>query len=418
MRVAVLGAGVVGVSSAWFLAGMGHEVVVLERACGVARETSFANGGQISVSHAEPWANPHAPWQVLKWLWRDDAPLLFRPQLDPAQWRWILGFLRECLPGRSACNMRQMAALGSYSLETLRQLREETGIAYQQRACGILTLLYDKRQLARARHGAGQLNALGINQQILPPDAVATLEPALAHLVPQLAGVSWSPDDESGDVHLFTEALAQAAAVRGVEFRFNTRVNALEAARGEMIGVSVTTPEGDYQRVEADAYVLALGSYSPLLTAPLGLRLPIYPTKGYSATVPVVNEAVAPSVSVTDEAHKVVFSRLGDTLRLAGTAELSGYSSHLNPLRCQALLQRGRALFPEGCDWGAARFWTGLRPSTPGNVPLIGASPIRGLYLNTGHGTLGWTEGPGSGRAIAELISGRQPALDFAFCRA
>ncbi|WP_199153105.1 D-amino acid dehydrogenase [Chromobacterium sp. ASV23] len=415
MRVAVLGAGVVGVSTAWFLARMGHEVVVLERACGAARETSFANGGQLSVSQSEPWANPRAPWQVLRWLWRDDAPLLFRPRLEPAQWRWIADFLLECLPGRDHGNTRQMVALGLYSRDAMRQLREETGIAYRRLSRGILTLHYTAGQLALAERAAVRMRRLGVDKRILAPDQLLALEPALASALPQLAGASWCPDDESGDVHLFTRGLAEAAAGLGVEFRYNTRINALETTAGAVSAVSVTGPDGSYQRVTADAYVLALGSHSPLLTAPLGLRLPIYPAKGYSATVPVKSLVAAPMVSITDEAHKLVFSRLGDELRIAGTAELSGYSSHLHPARCAALLRRGQALFPGACDWDAARFWTGLRPATPGNVPLIGKSGIGKLYLNTGHGTLGWTEGAGSGRALAEIISGRKPQLDFAF---
>ncbi|UTH76779.1 D-amino acid dehydrogenase [Chromobacterium sp. IIBBL 290-4] len=415
MRVAVLGAGVVGVSTAWFLARMGHEVVVLERASGAARETSFANGGQLSVSQSEPWANPRAPWQVLRWLFRADAPLLFRPRLDPAQWRWMADFLQECLPGRERRNMKQMVALGMYSRDAMRQLREETGITYRRLARGILTLHYDVCQLRHAERAAAAMRGQGVDKRMLTPGQVLELEPALGPALPHLCGASWCPDDESGDVHLFTRSLSESAAGLGVEFRFNTRINALEMADGAVSGVSVTAEDGSYQRVTADAYVLALGSHSPLLTGPLGLRLPIYPAKGYSATVPVKSIAAAPMVSITDEAHKVVFSRLGDELRIAGTAELSGYSSSLNQVRCQALIRRGQALFPDACDWEAARFWSGLRPATPGNVPLIGNSGIGRLYLNTGHGTLGWTEGAGSGKALAELISGRRPQLDFAF---
>ena len=416
MRVAVLGAGVVGVSTAWFLARMGHEVVVLERACGAARETSFANGGQLSVSQSEPWANPRAPWQVLRWLWRDDAPLLFRPRLDPSQWRWAAGFLRECLPGRHLANMRQMVALGLYSRDAMRQLRDETDISYRRLSRGILSLHYDSGQLRSAERSAAHLQALGVDKRVLSPGQLLALEPALEPVLPQLAGASWCPDDESGDVHLFTRGLAEAAAGLGVEFRYNTRINALETADGAVAAVSVTAPDGSYQQVQADAYVLALGSHSPLLAAPAGLRLPIYPAKGYSATVPVKSLVAAPMVSITDEACKLVFSRLGNELRIAGTAELAGYSSSLNPVRCQALIRRGRALFPDACDWDAARFWSGLRPATPGNVPLIGKSALGRLYLNTGHGTLGWTEGAGSGRALAEIISGKRPRLDFAFC--
>ena len=418
MRVVVLGAGVIGVATAWFLAEKGHQVVVVDRASGAARETSFANGGQISVSQSEPWANPRAPWRVLRWLLREDAPLLFRPRLDARQWRWGLDFLRECLPGRSERNMRQMVALGLYSRDTLRAVRQQLGIDYQQLQHGILTVLFTDAELAQARTGCAQLQALGVEKRLLTPQQALQREPALERILPQLRGACWSPDDESGNVHLFTVALAQACALRGVEFRFQTRVNALECADGAVSGVSITTADGAYERIDADAYVLALGSYSPLLAAQAGLRLPVYPAKGYSATLPILDAAAAPLASITDEAHKVVVSRLGDELRIAGTAELSGYSTHLEPRRCDLLLQRGRALFGDACDWERARFWSGLRPATPGNVPLIGPSRLRRLYLNTGHGTLGWTEGAGSGRALADIISGETPALDFAFCRA
>ena len=415
MKVVVLGSGVVGVSTAWFLARAGHEVVVLDRASGPARETSFANGGQISVSQSEPWANPSAPWQIMQWLLRDDAPLLFRLRLDPAQWRWCWQFLLECRGSRAERNMRQMLALGRYSRDTLQFLRAELNLDYQQQTRGIVSLFHTQRQLDEAAHIAAQMRELGMDKHIISREELARIEPALAGIAPTLAGASYCPSDESGDVHLYTCAMAEHAARAGVEFRFNTRINALEAEGGRITGVSVNLPEGNYRRVSADAYVLALGSYSPLLAAPLGLRLPIYPWKGYSATLPLRDPATAPVASITDEAYKVVISRLGKRLRIAGTAELAGYSSSLNAVRCQALIKRGQALMPEVADWEAAEFWSGLRPATPGNVPLIGRSPYANLYFNTGHGTLGWTEGAGSGRALAEIISGRTPPIDFAF---
>ncbi|TDR78345.1 D-amino acid dehydrogenase [Paludibacterium purpuratum] len=418
MKVVVLGAGVVGVSTAWFLACDGHEVEVIERASGPARETSFANGGQISVSQSTPWAHPGAPWQILRWLGRDDSPLLFRPGLDPAQWRWIMGFLRECLPGRFDRNMRQMLALGKYSRDTFAELRQSLGLSYDQLSRGIVTLVGTQRELDEAAATCRVMQDYGVAKRVISRSELLELEPALAPVAPRLAGATFCPDDESGDVHQFTVQLAQHAAQRGVRFRFNTRVNALESAGGKVYGVSVTDADGQYRTVAADAFVLALGSFSPLLARTVGLTLPVYPTKGYSATVPVREARLAPQVSITDEDCKIVVTRLGETIRIAGTAELAGYSSHLNAARCQALLSRTRLLLDEACaDWAQASFWTGLRPSTPGNVPLIGRTRLANLYLNTGHGTLGFTEGPGSGRALAELISGRTLPFEFDFCR-
>lgn len=418
MRVAVLGAGIVGISTAWFLRQAGHEVVVVERGSGPARETSFANGGQISVSQSEPWAHPTTPWQVLKWLPCDDAPLLFRPRFDPQQWRWIAGFLGQCRSSRHAANLKAMVALGRYSQQTFAQLRQAVQPSYAHRQQGILALLFDRQGVRHAEQACRLLAAEGIHRELISVSEAVAREPALAGIAPRMLAASWCESDESGDVHRFSSQLADACVAAGVEFYYQTRINALEPAGARIAQVSITGADGAYRSLAADAFVLALGSYSPLLLQPLGLRLPIYPLKGYSATVPVRDVRLAPQVSITDESHKLVFSRLDNELRIAGTAELSGYSSHLNPVRCAALLRRARELFGDACDWQAARFWSGLRPATPGNVPLIGRLKFDNLWLNTGHGTLGWTEGPGSGRALAELISGQTPALAFPFLRA
>ncbi|SCK07964.1 D-amino acid dehydrogenase [Vogesella sp. LIG4] len=417
MKVVVLGAGIVGISSAWFLRQAGHEVEVIDRASGPARETSFANGGQISVSQSEPWAHPATPWQVLKWLPRGDAPLLFRPRIDLQQWRWIAGFLGECRYSRHAANLKAMVALGRYSQQTFSELRQQLAPSYAHRQQGILALLFNRQGVRHAEHACRLLAAQGIRRELISVSEAVAREPALASIAPRLLAATWCESDESGDVHRFSRQLADACVAAGVTFRYQTRINALEPAGGRITRVSITGPDGSYDNVAADAFVLALGSHSPLLLQPLGLRLPVYPLKGYSATVPVLDGSLAPQVSITDESHKLVFSRLDDMLRIAGTAELSGYSSHLNPLRCAALLRRARELFGDACDWQAARFWSGLRPATPGNVPLIGRLRFDNLWLNTGHGTLGWTEGPGSGRALAALLSGQQPALDFPFLR-
>ncbi|WP_064576791.1 D-amino acid dehydrogenase [Cupriavidus gilardii] len=416
MKVIVMGAGVIGVASAWYLSKAGHEVVVLERNAGAARETSFGNGGQISVSHAEPWANPSAPLKLLSWLGREDAPLLFRLRADPAQWSWGLKFLRECPARRSTRNMIQLLNLGTYSRASLQALRAETGIEYDHLTHGILHFYTSQKEFDAAIEPARIMRELGCERRVIGPDEVVKLEPALASIAPRLAGATYTSEDESGDVHRFTTGLAALCEARGVRFRYGVRVQRLLAEGGRMRGVEIADETGAYTVEQADAYVLALGSFSPMLARPLGVKLDIYPAKGYSATLPVLDPERAPSVSLTDDEYKLVFSRLGDRLRIAGTAELNGYSMELNPVRCEAIVRRTLEIFPGVSRPELARYWTGLRPATPGNVPYIGASAVQGLYLNTGHGTLGWTHGCGSGRAIAELISGRVPEVDFGFC--
>ncbi|WP_024301405.1 D-amino acid dehydrogenase [Pseudogulbenkiania sp. MAI-1] len=416
MKVVVLGAGIIGVSTAWFLARDGHDVMVLERSAGVARETSFANGGQISVSHSEPWAQPSTPWKVFKWLLKEDAPLLYRPRLDSAQWAFALRFLRECLPERAHRNMLRMLALGRFSRETFALIRQETGVAFDHLERGIVTLFQSQQELERALRAAETMRAFGVEKREVSRAELVRIEPALAGYADRIAGATYCDSDQSGDIYKFTCGLAEAAAELGVEFRFSTRINALLTEGGDIAGVSVTRPDGLFETVTADAYVLALGSYSTPIARTAGLRLPIYPAKGYSVTLRVCNPEAAPTVALTEESYKVFMSRLGDRLRVAGTAELAGYSSTLNPVRCGLLVERARALFPDACDWeGDAQYWTGLRPASPGNVPLIGRTRYPRLYLNTGHGTLGWTEGPGSGRALADIIGGRRPPLDFPF---
>ncbi len=416
MKVIVMGAGVIGVASAWYLAKAGHEVVVLERNAGAARETSFGNGGQISVSHAEPWANPSAPLKMLRWLGKEDAPLLFRLRADPAQWSWGLKFLRECTAARSTHNMIQLLNLGTYSRASLQSLRDETGIQYDHLTRGILHFYTSQKEFDAAIEPARIMRELGCERQVIGADEVVRIEPALASIAPRLAGATYTSEDESGDVHRFTTRLAALCEARGVRFRYGVRVQKLHAQGGRMRGVEVADETGGYETLQADAYVLALGSFSPMLARPLGVKLDIYPAKGYSATLPVLDASRAPTTSLTDDEYKLVFSRFGDRLRIAGTAELNGYAMDLNPVRCEAIVRRTLEIFPGMSEPQLARFWTGLRPATPGNVPYIGASAVEGLYLNTGHGTLGWTHGCGSGRAIADIISARVPEVDFAFC--
>lgn len=419
MRVIVLGAGLLGTTSAHFLQQLGHEVTVIDRQATPGAETSFANGGQISVSHAEPWANPSAPLKVLQWLGREDAPLLFRLRADMRQWLWGLQFLRECTPARTRHNIEQIVSLGTYSRDTLQQLRRDTGIQYDQRTQGILHFYTSQKEFDGALAPAEQMRALGCERRVVSADEAVRLEPALAHIRPQLAGATYTAEDESGDANTFTRELARLAQAAGVQFRLGCHITALRTAGGAIDHVELTNAEGRFERLRADAYVLAMGSFSPLLAEPLGLRLPIYPAKGYSVTMPVRDADAAYQVSLTDDEYKLVFSRYtserGDRLRIAGTAELNGYGRDLNPVRCDAIVRRVEQLFPGAGDTRQAQFWTGLRPATPSNVPLIGKTKVGNLFLNTGHGTLGWTHACGSGKSIARIVSGLAPELDFAF---
>ena len=401
----VLGAGVIGVTSAWYLARAGHRVIVVERQPAAGMETSFANGGQISVSHAEPWANPHAPLRALTWMTREDAPLLFRFRRDAALLDWSLRFLRECTPARTRDNIRRIVALALYSRRQLQRLRAELALAYDHLARGILHLYTDHQEFAAALRAAAVMREFGCNRRCLSADECIAIEPALASARPLLVGGDYLDEDESGDAHRFTQELARHCAANGVEFRYGLSVERLTASGGRLSGVLAGG-----ELLQADAYVAALGSYTPLLLRPLGLHLPVYPAKGYSATVPLGEDSVAPTVSLTDDGHKLVFSRLGQRLRIAGTAEFNGYNLELNAVRCRALIERTTTLFPDLHPSGEIAFWCGLRPATPSNVPLVERSAaIANLYLNTGHGTLGWTMACGSAAVLADLISGRTP---------
>jgi D-amino-acid dehydrogenase len=416
MKVLVLGAGVIGTSTAWYLTQLGHEVTVIDRRDGAGLETSFANGGQVSACHAEPWANPGAPAQILRWLWRDDAPLLFRLRMDPAQWSWGLRFLAQCLPAKTRRNIGEIVKLSLYSRASLQQLRVDTSIQYDQLELGILHYYTDPAEFERAVASASVMREHGLDRDVKSVDEAIGIEPALAAARDKIVGATYTSSDESGDAHLFTVRLAKMAEEKGAHFLYGREIRAIQAQGGKVSGVTVR--HGEVEEVmKADAYVVALGSYSPLLTRPIGLTLPVYPAKGYSASVPIRDESKAPSVSLTDDSAKLVISRLGKRMRIAGTAELSGYSTDLNRVRCEALTNRMRDMLPDAAEYGEATFWTGLRPSTPSNVPIVGGTRFANLFLNTGHGTLGWTMAAGSGRALADIISGRKPEVDFKWSR-
>lgn len=415
MKVIVLGAGIVGTTAAWFLAKAGHQVTIIDRQPAAGLETSYANGGQISVSHAEPWAHPGAPLKVLKWMFREDAPLLFRPRADLRQWQWCLEFLRECTPARTRHNIKQMVNLGLYSRGQLRKLRAETGIEYDHLERGILHFYTSQQEFDAAQEPARIMREFGCELDMKTPDECVAIEPALAHARSNIVGGSLTPSDESGDAHLFTQRLAALCEKSGVQFVFGHNITHIAATGDTVSGVSVTGPDGRAMLISGDAYVVTLGSYGPHLLAPLGIRLMIYPAKGYSVTMPVADAKHAHQVSLTDDEYKLVYSRLGDRLRIAGTCELNGYDTGLNEVRCQAIIRRTEELFPGAGDTARAQFWAGLRPATPSNVPYIGKTKFTNLYLDTGHGTLGWTHGCGSGRAIADIVSGKTPEVDFAF---
>ncbi len=405
----VLGAGVVGVTTAWYLAKAGHEVVVVDRQPGAGLETSFANGGQISPCHAEPWANPSTPLKALRWMGVEDAPLVFRwRRWDPPLWAWSTRFLLNCPAGRARVNTDRTLRVAIYSRGCLQALRRETGIEYDQKTLGILHVYRDPHEFGHAVAAADLMGKFGLRRQVKTPDEAVAIEPALAAVHSQLAGAIFTPDDESGDAHKFTRKLAALCAERGVTFHYGTRIHGFEWSAGRIGAIST-----DRGRLRADAYVLALGSWSPQMARQVGLELPIYPAKGYSATLPVAEGAEAPCVSITDDEHKMVYSRLGDRLRCAGTAELAGWNDAMTRIRAEALVAHAKALFPRAGDFAEAELWAGLRPVTPDSVPILGPTRIDNLFLNTGHGTLGWTMSCGSGKVLADLISGRPADIDM-----
>lgn len=414
MHIAIVGAGLAGVTAAWYLRSSGHEVSVIDRDPGPALEASYANGGQISISHPEPWSNPGAPWLILKWLGRKDAPLRFRWPAEAERIHWGLQFLRECLPARSARNTVAIARLAAYSGEELRRLREATGIHYDELARGVLHLYFTRASL---RHGEAQfrvLQQLGIGARMLTPAECVTTEPALARVSPRLVGAMLGTADESGDAQRFTSELAARCTAAGVRFIYDAGVERIEHAKGRIKALHLLQ-QSRRETLGADAYVIAAGAWSPLLTRPLGERLAIYPVKGYSTTLTLRDPQRAPDVSLTDESRRIVCSRLGDKLRIAGTAELNGYDTDVDTERCAALLRWAEDIFPGVCELDEPNAWAGLRPTTPSNLPIIGRSRYANLYYNTGHGTLGWTLAAGSARALADLIDGRTPAVDFPF---
>ncbi|MDB5946412.1 MAG: D-amino acid dehydrogenase small subunit [Ramlibacter sp.] len=411
MRVLVLGAGVIGTTASYYLAQAGHDVTVLERQPGPGLETSFANAGEVSPGYSAPWAGPGVPLKAVKWLLMRHRPLVIRPQLDLHLVRWCLAMLRNCTASRYETNKSRMVRVAEYSRDALRQLRADTGIRYDERMQGTLQLFRTEHQLAGTGADIEVLRRFGVQWKLLDRDGCVLQEPALARVKDKFVGGLLLPGDETGDCFKFTGALAELARAAGVRFRFGTRIRGLRAA-GDRIE-AVETEQGPFT---ADAYLVALGSYSPLLLRPLGLKLPVYPVKGYSLTVPIGAPSSAmgraPESTVMDETHKVAITRLGDRIRAGGTAELSGYSPALHEARRRTLAHVVTDLFPAGGDMAQAIFWSGLRPMTPDGTPVLGPTMLRNLWLSTGHGTLGWTMATGSGQLLADWISGRPTGID------
>jgi len=425
MKTLVLGAGIIGISTAWHLAERGHEVTVVDRQPGAALETSFANAAQISVSYCEPWANRHAPAKLIKWMFRNDAPLLFRPQLDWQQWRWGLAFLAQCNDAAFERNVQQLVALGAYSHAALKDVVAATGIDYHRLERGIAHFYTDQKAFDDAAVAAGLMQKYGVDRKVVSRDELLAIEPAFRNF-DRIVGGTYTASDESGDARVFTQELAQRCAARGVRFLYGHDIERLETAGGSIEAVRVRDrATGTVQRLAADDVVAACGSYTAPLLRQVGVDLPIYPGKGYSATFKLKKPNDAPFVSSIDDEVKVAMSRLGDELRVAGTIEVSGYDATLDSQlaqdRCRMLAQRIENVLPGVCDTrlpeegGDPKFWTGLRPATPTNIPYIGRTKVGGLWVNAGHGTLGWTHGAGSGKAMAELIDGRMPRMNFKF---
>ncbi|WP_349961088.1 D-amino acid dehydrogenase [Rhizobium sp. ZPR3] len=406
MKVVVLGAGIIGVTSAYQLAKAGHEVTVIDRQQGPALETSFANAGEVSFGYCSPWAAPGIPMKAIKWLFMHHAPLILRPKVDGAMLSWLVKMLSNCTSERYAINKSRMLRLADYSRISLAEVREETGIAYDERMQGTLQLFRTQQQLDASAKDVKALAADGIPYEVLDPDGCIRVEPALTHVRGKIVGGLLTPKDETGDCFKFTNALAAKAVELGVNFQYGTTIKGLDVQGGQVRAVMT-----DRGRMDADAIVVALGSYSPLLLKPLGISLSVYPVKGYSLTIPITDASRAPESTVMDETYKIAITRLGDRIRVGGMAEISGYTNDLGLARRQTLEHSVTDLFPGG-DVAKASFWSGLRPMTPDGTPVIGPTKIKGLFLNTGHGTLGWTMSSGSARVISDLVSGRKPDID------
>ena len=409
MKVLVLGSGVIGVSAAYQLAMAGHEVTVIDRQPAAALETSYGNAGEVSPGYSAPWAGPGVPIKAIKWLLMQHRPLVIRPTVDLNLVRWGVAMLRNCTTARYELNKGRMVRLAEYSRDCLKELRAQTGIRYDERMQGTLQLFRTQDQLDGTAADIAILKRYGVGFELLDREGCIRHEPALANVRDKFVGGLLLPGDETGDCFKFTQNLAALAVKQGVQFRYGTPIKKLVLAGKQIDGV--VTGSGT---LKADAYLVALGSYSPLLLKHVGILIPVYPVKGYSITVPITDPGCAPESTVMDESHKVAVTRLGDRIRVGGTAELAGYTLQLHEARRRTLEHVVGDLFPGGGDAANASFWCGLRPMTPDGTPIVGATPLRGLFLATGHGTLGWTMAAGTGRVVADIVSGRRAQIDLA----
>lgn len=409
MKILVLGGGVIGVTTAYCLAKAGYDVTLLDRQTGPGLETSFANAGEISPGYASPWAAPGVPQKAVKWLMMRHAPLVLRPKLDMDMLVWLLSMLRNCTKARYAVNKGRMVRLAEYSRDKLIDLRAATAVSYDERTQGTLQLFRTQKQLDAIGKDTAVLKADGVPFEVLDIEGCVRAEPGLAHTRDLFVGGLRLPNDETGDCYKFTVALAKLAQKLGVKFRYGVTIKALRASSSRVEGVE--TNDGV---LTADRYVAALGSYTPHLLRPLGISAPVYPVKGYSITIPITDEAHAPVSTIMDETYKVAITRLGDRIRVGGMAEISGFSKDLPVARRLTLEKSVNDLFPGGGDLKAAKFWSGLRPMTPDGTPIIGPTKLANLFLNTGHGTLGWTMACGSAHVLADLIGGHEPEIDAA----
>ena len=426
MRVTVLGAGIIGVSTAWHLLERGHEVTLVDRQADAALETSFGNAAQISVSYCEPWANREAPLKALKWMFDPEGPLKFRPQLDPAQWKWGLQFLAQCNDTAFERNVAQLVALGQYSHSALKAIVASTGIQYHRLTKGIAHYYTSQQSFDDAGSAAEVMRRHGVARRVVSRDELLRIEPALRGFADRIVGGTYTESDESGDCRAFTQKLLRLCQARGLQTLMEYDIERIHTQGGEVQNVQVRDRiGGQVRQLQADAFVVACGSYTTALLKQVGVNVPIYPGKGYSATLPLLRPDQAPSVSLLDDQMKCAVSRLGNQLRVAGTIELGGFDMRLDtPLartRSRMLVRRIEQVFPGVADTrtpeegGDPQFWCGLRPATPTNIPLMGRTRVGKLWVNAGHGTLGWTHGAGSGKALAELVSGEQPAMNFNF---
>ena len=407
MKVLVLGGGVIGVASAYYLAKAGHEVTVVDRQAGPALETSFGNAGEVSPGYSSPWAGPGVPIKAIKWMLMAHSPLVVWPLLDPAMWRWGFMMLANCTERAYALNKSRMVPIAEYSRDCLKALRAETGITYDDRALGTLQLFRTQKQLDGIGGDVEVLKQYGVPFEVLDREGFCKAEPALRLTQEKFVGALRLPNDETGDCFKFSNRLTEMATALGVQFKWNTRIQSLQVGGSGITGVFT-----DAGLLTADKVVLALGSHSPTLLKPVGIDIPVYPVKGYSITVPITEAQYAPESTIMDETHKVAVTRLGDRIRVGGTAELAGYSNALREPRRATLNHVVNDLFPRGGDLSKATFWCGLRPMTPDGTPIIGTTPVQNLLLATGHGTLGWTMAAGTGRVIADIVSGHPTEID------